>query len=78
MLVKVEGHPELRKDIESGAVLQVDTSARDEYLRKRDLINSTKRNQEEIAAIKEKLGEIDNVKSDLQDIKNLLKELVTK
>lgn len=78
MLVKVDGRPDLMKDIESGAVVTVDKKASNEYLRQRNLINSTKQNQQEIAEIKEKLADLDNVKNDLQDIKKLLKELVAK
>lgn len=78
MFIKVEGHPDLVKDIESGAILTVDKKNSDEYLRQRNLINSTKQNQKEISEIKEKLTELDNLKNDLQDIKKLLTELVTK
>lgn len=78
MLVKVDGRPDLMKDIESGAVVTIDKKASNEYLRQRNLINSTKQNQQEIAEIKEKLADLDNVKNDLQDIKKLLKELVAK
>lgn len=78
MYVKIDGHPELMKDMRSGAILTVDHRADDEYKRQTALINNAKKAQQEIAEIKEKLEDIDNMKSELQEIKSLLKELVTK
>lgn len=77
-LIKVEGHPELRKDPNSGAILYVDTKADDEYQRQKRLINSQKQAQQEISEIKEKLENLESVKQEMQEIKALLKELVSK
>ena len=77
-LLKVDGHPELRKDTNSGAILYVDHQADDEYHRQKRLINSQKQAQQEISEIKEKLADIENVKQEMSEIKALLKELVSK
>ena len=77
-LLKIEGHPELRKDPNSGAILYVDHKADDEYNRQKRLINSQKQTQQEISDIKEKLADIETVKQEMTEIKALLKELVSK
>ena len=77
-LLKVEGRDDLRKDTYSGAVITVDRRADDEYWRQKKLINSNKQAQQQIAEMQEKLEDIDLVKQELQEIKALLKELVTK
>lgn len=77
-LVNVEGHPEMRKDTESGALIYVDHKADDEYHRQKRLINSQKQAQKEISTIKEKLEDLETVKQEMQEIKALLKELVSK
>lgn len=77
-LVNVEGHPELRKDTNSGAILYVDHKADDEYQRQKRLINSQKQTQQDISEMKEKLADLENVKQEMQEIKALLKELVSK
>lgn len=78
MLIKVEGHPELRKDTDSGAILYVDHKANDEYHRQKRLINNQKHSQQEISEIREKLEDLETVKQEMQEIKTLLKELLSK
>lgn len=78
MLVKVEGRPDLVKDVESGAVLTVDKKASDAYLRQKALINNNKKMQLEFNDLKQKIDDLESVKQDVQEIKALLKELVTK
>lgn len=77
-LVKIEGHPELRKDRNSGAVLYVDHKADEEYQRQKRLINSQRQTQQDISDMKDKLADLENVKQEMQEIKALLKELVSK
>ena len=77
-LVKVEGHPDLVKDTISGAILTVNKKVDDEYHRQKNLLNSSRKAQEEIAEIKEKLGEIDSLKNDMNEIKSLLTKLIDK
>lgn len=78
MLVKVKDHPGLLKDTVSGALLNVDRRASDEYLRQKDMLNNNRKMQEDVLQLKEKIGEIDSLKEDMNEIKTLLKELVNK
>jgi hypothetical protein len=77
-LVKIEGHPELMKDTNSGAILYVDRKADNEYQRQKRLINSQKQTQQDISDMREKLEDLETVKQEMQEIKALLKELVSK
>jgi hypothetical protein len=74
-LVKVEDKPYLRKDTESGAILNVDNKAKDDYLSKKNAIN---RQKEELKFLKDKVSEIDNIKKDMQEIKELLQRIASK
>ena len=62
-MLKVEGQPDLYRDEESGAIVNCDTAGYQNYFRMRD----SKKSQKE---------ELDRIKSDIQEIKALLKELV--
>ncbi len=62
-MLKVEGQPDLYRDEESGAIVNCDTAGYQNYIRMRD----SKKSQKE---------ELDRIKSDIQEIKALLKELV--
>lgn len=62
-LVKVEGHPDLYRDIDTGAIINKDTSGYQQYLS-----NSANR--------KNAKQEIENLKNDVNEIKLLLKELI--
>ena len=72
-LVKVEDKPYLRKDIESGAILNVDKKAKDDYLSKKNAIN---RQKEEMSVLKQKVSEIDDIKKDMQEIKQMLLRII--
>lgn len=62
-MLRVEGHTNLYRDEDSGAIINHDTQGYSEYIKMRDL----KRSQKE---------EIDKLKDDITEIKSLLKELV--
>jgi len=62
-MMRVEGHTNLYRDEDSGAIINHDTQGYNEYIKMRDL----KRSQKE---------EIDKLKDDITEIKTLLKELV--
>ena len=78
MYVKVKDHPELVKDTKSGAILNVDRKSAYEYLRQKNMLNNNRILQEDVSQLKQKIGEIDSLKSDMNEIKSLLKELVNK
>ena len=61
-MIKVEGHKNLYRDEKSGAIINCDHNAYDNYVR------SLKINEK-------KTNEIEQMKNDIQDIKDALKEL---
>lgn len=62
-LVKVEGSPHLYRDMETGAIINKDTSGYYQYLNSRsNRVNAKK--------------ELDDLKSEVNEIKLLLKELI--
>lgn len=65
MRKKVEGHSDLVRDMESGAIINTDNAAYQNYI--------LMRNQK----LKEK-ERIDNLENEMSEIKSLLKQLVDK
>lgn len=70
MELKVEGHPNLRRDPNTGAILNSNRNAYTNYL-----INKAKSDVEKIE-IKNMKNEISTIRKDLDDIKSLLLVLV--
>jgi len=66
----MEGHKDLARDPETGAIVNVNTLDYTQYLSRRDV--KTEKNQK-VQTIEEDLA---NVKSELNEIKSLLKELL--
>lgn len=62
-LVKVEGHPDLYRDMDTGAIINKDTSGYQQYLSNSANRKNTKK-------------ELDQLKNDVNEIKSLLKELI--
>tara|TARA_Y100001970_G_scaffold22048_1_gene25378 strand:+ start:21289 stop:21489 length:201 start_codon:yes stop_codon:yes gene_type:complete len=62
-MIRVEGHKNLYRDEDSGAIINHDTNGYSEYIKMRDLKRSQK-------------DEIDKLKNEITEIKSLLKELV--
>lgn len=70
--LKVEGYTELLRDTDSGAIINKNTTA---YLKARNRsFEVQKRNDE----LRNATREINNLKCEMHEIKNLLKELVNK
>ena len=61
-MIKVEGHKNLFRDESTGAIVNCDDVAYDNYVRS-------------VKASEKKKNEFDQMKSDIQDIKDALKEL---
>ena len=61
-MIKVEGHKNLYRDERSGAIVNCDDVAYDNYIRT-------------LKASEKKKNEFDQMKSDIQDIKDAIKEL---
>lgn len=63
--LKVEGHSNLERDVNSSAIVDTDKVAYQKYIHDRQL----RLNQSQ---------EIDNIKSELNEIKSLLREILNK
>lgn len=76
---KVEGYSALRKDTVNGGVVNVDTKSFEAYKQKR-LLALQKNAQEEqtVNTVSKLQSEINNIKSDMQDIKLMLQTLLEK
>jgi hypothetical protein len=64
-MIRVEGHPNLYRDEASGAIINCDSIAYNQYVNSLNVRDSQKR-------------EIDNIKNDISEIKSLLKQLLEK
>lgn len=62
-MIKVEGHNNLFRDEESGAIMNLDISGYQEYIKKR-----SKKNKER--------EEIKNIKTEINEIKSMLKQIL--
>lgn len=74
-LNKVEDYVELRKDKENGAILLADHNIAIEYKNKKAMLSNMRGVGSELNMIKEKLSEIDTLKEDIKEIKELLRGL---
>lgn len=68
---KVEGHPNLIRDLDTNAIINTDSIESVNYDRSRNL---RKKKEEELNHIK---SDIDDMKSSIQEIKLLLKEILS-
>ena len=78
-LEKVEGYSNLRKDTSSGGVVNVDTKSFSAYKNQR--LFALQKNEETkhaVDSVTKLETEINNIKSDMQDIKLLLQSLLEK
>jgi len=64
-MIKVEGHSNLYRDEESGAIINTDSASYEKYVK--SIENSEMKKQE-----------INKIKSDIDEIKSLLKDLINK
>jgi hypothetical protein len=62
-MIRVEGHKNLYRDDESGAILNTDSVGYSEYIKQREIR-------------KRERGEIKNLKNEISEIKSLLRELL--
>jgi hypothetical protein len=62
-MIRVEGHKNLYRDEESGAILNTDSVGYSEYIKQREIR-------------KRERGEIKNLKNEISEIKSLLRELL--
>jgi hypothetical protein len=72
---KVKDYEGLVKDRQSGAILMTNHSKAAEYLNKKKEIQQQHEMRNEINTIKERLDGLDEMKSDVSQIKSLLEKL---
>jgi len=77
-LAGIEDRPNLVKDIETGAILLKNSAPADEYKMKKIMLNKNRKLDEELVEIKSKLADVDSIKADMQEIKELLGRILTK
>ena len=70
--VQVEGHPDLSRDMNSGAIVNRNRTAYDKAKKR------AQEAQQSRDDIRTATREINNIKSEMHEIKSLLKELVSK
>ena len=70
--IQVEGHPDLSRDMNSGAIVNRNRSA---YDRAKKRAQEAQQSRDDIRTA---TREINNIKSEMHEIKSLLKELVSK
>lgn len=69
-LAKIEDHPDLVRDMETNAVLNVNKKQIDEFNLKRQKILQEKKEREQTQ------NRLNEIESDVREIKDLLKELI--
>lgn len=70
--MKVEGHPNLRRDMNTGAILNTNDNAYQNYIMKKN------RNEKEVEDLNRMREDIDSLKDDISTIKDLLLKLAEK
>lgn len=73
MLQKIKDHRGLVKDSRTGAILNQDREALNDYLEKRSLFETKRKSEEEINSMKEKVESLSN---DMAEIKAMLKKVL--
>lgn len=66
---KVEGHPHLLRDLSTNAIINTDTVSSEQYIKARE------RKLQEKKKISNMEGEIEDIKSSINEIKTLLRNL---
>ena len=70
--VKVESHPELRRDEWSKGITNVDNTAYNNYM------NGAIARKQRAQTLEENTKEINNLKEDMSEVKNMLRQLLNK
>ena len=70
--VKVESHPELRRDEWSKGITNVDTDAYTRYM------NGAEKRKQRNQTLEEHSKEINTIKEDVSEIKDMLQQLLSK
>lgn len=73
---KVDGHPNLYKDPETGVIINRESSDRGRYRIAKQQALANIQAREELAVVKEDLKELASVREELQELKDLVKQLL--
>ena len=75
---KVEGHPNIYKDTETGVIVNRGQTDRERYRLAKQQARQTFEQRCELDELKHELDELKDVKEELNELKGLLKELLSK
>jgi hypothetical protein len=71
-LIPVEGHPDLARDPETGAVLNINSDKIRQSRERKRLMRLKKKEEEQLKA------KVEGLESDISDMKNMLSQLIEK
>jgi phosphopantothenate synthetase len=74
---RVEGHPELTKDVSTGVIDIHDNSDRARYRLAKQQAQMVQDSKAEISELKDELKELSSLKEEMHEIKDLLKKLLS-
>jgi len=70
--IKVEGHPDLVRDVNTGAIVNSNGSDFNQYM------ESYRKRQNQKTKVESLESDLSNLKTDLDEIKSLLRQLISK
>ena len=71
-MIPVEGHPDLARDPETGAIININSTKIKQALEQKKLKQKKRLEQEELKA------KVEGLESDISDMKNMLSQLIEK
>ncbi len=78
MKSQIEGHSHLYKDVETGVIVNRDTSDRNRYKIAKHQARLNVESKSEIDQLKMQVRELSTLKGEIEEIKGLLKQLLNK
>ena len=75
-LLKIKNEPNFVKDSETGAIMNINKKEIESYHTRKATMVSARQAKEELNIMMNRLHEIDDIKKDINEIKELLKGLV--
>ena len=74
----VEGHPGLKKDTHTGVINNINIVDRERYRIAKKAASNNLETQSELLKLKRELKKVDEVKEELNELKDLIKQLLNK
>ena len=75
---RVEGHQNLYKDLETGVIVNRETTERQKYRLAKQQAQQVQESKGEIDSLKEEIKELSSLKEEIDEIKDLLQQLLSK